>query len=109
MGSESLQPRSLAEQVVRDGSPLFVLEGQSTPLNFNAPAAVTTTPTPSAPEGDAETPEQSRFIQELQDIEAAAKAEMAAWDPMYLPQSFDPACSTAQVPAKRKGMLDMEA
>ncbi|KAH7083176.1 hypothetical protein BKA63DRAFT_584450 [Paraphoma chrysanthemicola] len=98
-----------------------VQEPQPTPYNPDARKA----PSPSAPveEDDAKPPptasvpqEQieeeviSPFVQGLRAIEAAARAEMATWDPAYLGQASDDSTNTQAAGAKRKASeMDTDA
>lgn len=61
----------------------------------------------SAPVCDPSTPEAPSFLKQLQDIEIAAKEDMAAWDPSFLPPASDPVPGASQPPVKRKYNYDV--
>jgi hypothetical protein len=55
-----------------------------------------------------EAPEEedtSPFVQKLRDLEAFSKAEMAAWDPIYLGQVPNEAAGSSVPGTKRKGKI----
>jgi hypothetical protein len=60
-------------------------------------------PPPSAPEDQIAEEVVSPFVQGLKNIEAAARAQMAAWDPVYLGQATDDATGSQAAGTKRKG------
>ena len=105
----SAQPKKPQPQftpVAREESPLFEPEGPLEQQSPQVPVAVMVAPvsTPApAPVSELDTSEAPSFLKQLQEIEVAAKEEMAAWDPKYSPQTADPVPGASQVPAKRKG------
>jgi hypothetical protein len=81
-------------------SPAPVAMMQSTTLSAFAPIAVQL-PENMEPGGEEE--QELLFVQKLRDLEQSAKAEMAAWDPVY---SQIAEHGAATVPStKRKGIV----
>jgi hypothetical protein len=60
-------------------------------------------PPTSAPEEQIAEEVVSPFVQKLKDIEVAARAQMAAWDPVYLGQATGEATGSQAPGTKRKG------
>jgi hypothetical protein len=60
-------------------------------------------PPTSAPKEQIEEEVVSPFVQKLKDIEVAARAQMAAWDPVYLGQATEDATGSQAAGTKRKG------
>jgi hypothetical protein len=60
-------------------------------------------PPTSAPKEQIEEVVVSPFVQKLKDIEVAARAQMAAWDPVYLGQATEDATGSQAAGTKRKG------
>jgi hypothetical protein len=105
----------------RDLDSLFIPERGTTPQQCDGSTSVAELSTaqqvpivvqvltPSSPTlvlEDAEAPEEeavSPFVQELRDLEETAKAEIAAWDPIYLGQLVEEATGSFVAGTKRKG------
>ncbi|KAF3034625.1 hypothetical protein E8E12_006678 [Didymella heteroderae] len=99
------KPQPRFTPVVREQSPLFEPEHPPVQDSVQVPVAVMVAPAPtptSALVDEPAPPGAPSFLKQLQEIELAAKAEMAAWDPKYLVQDPDPVPGISQVSVKRK-------
>lgn len=91
---EPLQPVPYENEIARPGSasvPAVEDDAKPSPQMF-------------APDEQIGEEAESPFVQMLKDIKADARAQIAAWDPVYRGQATEGAIASQAVGTKRKGM-----